>query len=231
MDRDHPNDGGKFYVDGNEVDHFDPTLRTGSLTNSGLLRLGSRSISLPIGPGLYRGILDEVELFPRALTPAEIQGIFRRRVKRQVQAILPGVRDGPVPAGMFQMGCDAANNGGYLCNPVDLPLGGKLPRHDVILDVYHIDKTEVTNCQYEQCVTAGECEAPVHDYSATRSPYYPTYANYPVIFVTWYQANRYCQWADKRLPTEAEWEKAARSNHTRPYPWGAPVPTCAAEEF
>ena len=66
--------GGKFYVDGNEVDQFDPTNQAGSLANASPLRLAVRSSSLT---EYYRGALDEVELFHRVLTPAEIQGIFR----------------------------------------------------------------------------------------------------------------------------------------------------------
>ena len=65
VDRDHPIDGGKFYVDGNEVDQFDPTNYTGSLTNASPLRMGRSSVSFI--DGFYDGILDEVELFPRAL--------------------------------------------------------------------------------------------------------------------------------------------------------------------
>ena len=96
------------------------------------------------------------------------------------------------------------------------------PIHTVYLDPYYIDKYEVTNGLYEECVAAGACEPPGQVGSSNRSNYYddPAFSQYPVIFVDWDQAKTYCEWRGGSLPTEAQWEKAARGTDGRTYPWG-----------
>ncbi len=113
-----------------------------------------------------------------------------------------------VPAGPFEMGSDGK--------------GDEEPVHTVTLDAFHIDQYEVTNVQYAACVDAGVCEPPLDTSSSTRDSYYGNaeYNDYPVIYVSWNQAKTYCEWRGVRLPTEAEWEKAARGTEGRTYPWG-----------
>ena len=106
-----------------------------------------------------------------------------------------------VPAGSFKMG---SNNGDSDEKPV----------HDQTFDQpFWIDKTEVTRGAYESCVSAGVC-------TSTPDSQYSTTANQPINRVTWYQAAAYCEWRGARLPTEAEWEYAARGPDNLKYPWG-----------
>lgn len=130
-----------------------------------------------------------------------------------------------VPAGEFQMGCDPANPGpGYGCSYKDTPL------HAVWLDAYAIDRFEVTNSEYRACVGAGACQPPRRSNSHERGDYYGNgeYDLFPVLYVSHWDAAAYCGWAGKRLPTEAEWEKAARGPvDTRPFPWGSEPFDCA----
>lgn len=126
-------------------------------------------------------------------------------------------------AGSFWMGSDEqeAKEAWELCKkyysacPWE-PFEAEMPKRKVYLDAFSIDEYEVTNAQYKQCVNSGNCKKP---YDAT---WYDnaSYANHPVVYVDWNQADAYCKWAAKRLPTEAEWEKAARGENGNIWPFG-----------
>ncbi len=118
-----------------------------------------------------------------------------------------------MPAGEFTMGSD-------------IGASDEQPVHTVYLDAFWINQTEVTNKQYQACVDAGTCEPPSSTSSYTHPSYYenPEFDNYPVVYVNWDKANRYCEvWAGGDLPTEAQWEKAARGTEAFTYPWGKGV--------
>jgi sulfatase modifying factor 1 len=115
----------------------------------------------------------------------------------------------PIPEGSFWMGSDDGEP-------------DERPAHEVTVRAFELDLTEVTVAQYRICVTMGACPAPRSGDLCNFGPYGKD--DHPVNCVDWFEAAAYCQWASKRLPTEAEWEYAARGREGRAYPWGDAAP-------
>jgi formylglycine-generating enzyme len=143
-----------------------------------------------------------------------------------------------IPAGDFQMGCDPDHNAGYACHDDELPL------HTVFVSEFSIDKYEVTNeqmavflnkrnsniCHGFDCIDINDPDSRL----SWNGSYYIVkdgYNHHPVVEVTWYGADIYCSENGKRLPTEAEWEKAAHGNSVQAYPWGDQLPDCSLANF
>ena len=135
-----------------------------------------------------------------------------------------------IPAGKFWMGCNSRVD--KKCE------ADEKPYHEVYVNEYYIDRHEVTFGEHAKCVRAGKCEAShvydgecwVYNDSKWEQGELPrTFLGdaHPVVCVDWHQADAYCRWADKRLPTEAEWEKAARGTAGRKFPWGNDDATCS----
>ncbi len=126
-----------------------------------------------------------------------------------------------IPAGSLPMGVPPGDRDGGR---------DEYPNHAVFLDDFYIDKYEVTNGRYLEFIRATGHRKPQHPKNPDRNLWQgglmpETIADRPVINVDWYDAEAYCRWAGRRLPTEAEWEKAAKGTTDRRFPWGNVEPT------
>ncbi len=119
-----------------------------------------------------------------------------------------------VPAGEFSMGTGI----------------GDAPKRTVSVDSFWIQQMDVTNGMYAQCAKVGSCTPPAQEIGA---PVFtnPDFGSYPVVGVDWNQASAYSGWIQGRMPTEAEWEKAARGSNGNLYPWGNDAPACDVGNF
>jgi len=125
-----------------------------------------------------------------------------------------------IPAGEFLMG-----------NPEGTGRADEWPQRSVYLEAFVIDQVEVTNERYMRFVKATGHRTPPNPYGTGPLRSITGIEHLPVVQTTWYDAKAYCGWAQKRLPTEAEWEKAARGTDGRLYPWGNDPPTAKRANF
>lgn len=138
----------------------------------------------------------------------------------------PAPPDGSIPpemtqisGGPFLRGCDSST---------DTTCGShtdETPSAMITISTFYIDSTEVTQSAYKTCIDASACTAPASGFDPA------SMGSYPVEAVTWQQAVDYCTFKGKRLPTEAEWEKAARGVDGRQYPWGNADPNCTLAQY
>jgi formylglycine-generating enzyme required for sulfatase activity len=194
------------------------TVTTGTLAVLSQTATPARTASVTLAPtGTSRPGATEASLpapthtpAPPTLPPAlQADGAWLRERDGAVMVL--------VRAGGFPMGSQAGD-------------ANERPVHTVYLDAFWIDRTEVTNAQYRGCVDGGACSPPANRGSYSHDSYFddPAFDGFPVINVDWMQASAYCAWTGARLPTEAEWEKAARGDDGRTFPWGEELDCTAA---
>jgi formylglycine-generating enzyme required for sulfatase activity len=181
-------------------------------------------VGLPAAIGAYEGgevgkiivayLVMLALAMPMPLACAQIERLKKLKKDMELQ-----VADAPmveIPAGEFVMGFDGTQ-----------ALEDERPAHRVWLDGYSMDQYEVTTAQYAAFLAAQPRPAPWQWESVNLA----LHGDRPVIGVDWHDADAYCRWKGKRLPTEAEWEKAARGTDGRLYPWGNHVPTDKLANF
>ncbi len=174
--------------------------------------------------GSWSGPSNVVEIINRDYAlPNEINNdIGFRCVKPFESSEIDSMKLMYVPSGEFEMG---SSDGLY---------EDERPPHFVYLDAFWIDQTEITNKQYQTCVEAGVCDPPADISSYSHPNYYGNseFDNFPVVYIDWNSANRYCKlWVNRYLPSEAQWEKAARGVDRREYPWGDEKPNASLLNF
>jgi len=157
-----------------------------------------------------------------------------QKIRYEIAAFGLGKRSANIPSlvkiaesdGMKQM---FVEEGEFIMGTGNKAQRPRVFEHRIYLDAFWMDQVEVTNAMYEKCVEAGACLPPVPNFN----PYYGKwiYRNHPVVYTNWFLANAYCEWAGRRLPTEAEWEKTARGNDRRVYPWGDENPNPLLANF
>lgn len=197
--------------------------------NSGLFVVGQTFTFEPYGIGIPENDHQLRDLINSTLQEMWLDGTYRRLHDRwlsevdvsdieiwprKVYAGHIGFSQAPmvlIPAGEFTRGDEEGES-------------DERPAKQITIDAFYIDQYEVTNRLYRECVSSKVCTPPQKLYSLQeRGDYYNNvdrYGNYPVIWITWEQADTYCKYLGKRLPTEAEWEKAARGPEEHSYPWG-----------
>ncbi len=193
--------------------------------------------------GTYNHPMRHVRCADRHAVHAAARDIYIGfRVVKDAQSRLTGVLDFdwlPIPAGEFLMGNDwpgelaqsvhqsdrhSSRHGSN--RPADID--NEYPQQTVLLPDFRITRTPITNRQYQAFVDATAYPAPGH-WSQGRAPL--ALLDHPAVYVDWHDAQAFCAWADVRLPTEAEWEKTARGNDGRPWPWGAQLPDGTRANF